>query len=192
MWECKHWSTTHGTCTHKGPPLSKTKKATHKDNAKSEDNQGNLADLVKESTNPCDLEIGAWCGYTTEPINTITSEDSNLGTWIPSISRIFKTKKNTLIFGLCQSLYLISPETNYTTCHWCNPNTVVIQMLMTFQISSITEVITQIQPLEKASGFWLPAKQCDLPARVIARLQLSLWPPPQPSNKHTVLPGIGR
>ena len=131
LWcgKCKHWSTTHGTSTHKGPPLPETKNTAPKDNDKSEDNQGNLAELVEENTNPCDLEIGAWCGYTTEPTDTTNSEDFNLGTWIPAISRNSKKKKNTLICSVCQSLYIISPETNYPTCHWCNPNTIAIQIV---------------------------------------------------------------
>ena len=130
MWcvKYKHWSMTHRTSIHKGPPFSETKTSTPKNDTKSE-NLCILAELVAENTNPCNLEISAWCGYTTEPTNTTTTQDFNLGTWIPVISCNSKKKKHTSTWNICQSLFLLTPQENYSICHRCTPDTIAIQIL---------------------------------------------------------------
>jgi hypothetical protein len=73
---CNHWRTTHGTQGHRtttGGTLpsrrgtSATKRVSFKDQAKTEESGGNLAELVSDENNETSLVFGAWCGEVCEP-----------------------------------------------------------------------------------------------------------------------------
>ena len=107
---CKHWSTTHGTSTHKGSNASNAKDKTSKSPEKSEEHQGNLAEIVMENNNSNELVLGAWCGFTTESTNTmaipmcsstpeatdtLTIPDSTPDTLMPVLSCLSKENNTT-------------------------------------------------------------------------------------------------
>ena len=154
MWcdTCKHWSTTHGTSTHKGPDSPNGSNKTPKPQEKKEETQGNLAEIF-ENNNSHELEMGAWCGFITEttdtneipvcrlPVksrNTTVISENTLDPWVTVISRSSKKKKNTATCNICQSLFLCTTPATDSTCHWCRRENTVVQILHETE-HSITE-----------------------------------------------------
>ena len=69
----RHWSTTHGTYTHRGPSSCNAKnKASKGQNRKIEEHQGNLVEIVTENNNSSELVMGVLSRFTTESTNTTT------------------------------------------------------------------------------------------------------------------------
>jgi hypothetical protein len=67
------------------------------------------------------LVMGAWCGFTTETTNDsdTTIPDTELGTWITTLSRSAKKKKHVGICSTCKSIYHRPPPDTGTRCAWC-------------------------------------------------------------------------